>query len=77
MDPVPAQQRIRDFTALTQNAGTLILREQYRMRAEFFRLKMARERILKDGFVTPAEKRKLKRLKNHMEKRKKRKYPHR
>jgi hypothetical protein len=38
--------------------------DQYRLRTEYFRLRTARERILSDGIITPAEKRKIKRIKH-------------
>lgn len=41
----------------------LISPDQYRLRTEYYRLKLARERILKDRVVTPTEKRKVKRIK--------------
>ena len=39
--------------------------EQYRLRTEKMRLQIAREKILRDGIVSPVEKRKLRKVKRY------------
>jgi hypothetical protein len=51
----------------------LIASQQYRI--EKFRLQVARERILRDGVITPKEKKRLKRIRRHQKTIRERHYP--
>lgn len=69
-----SSQRIRNLLPnrqlnLRNRNIQLVSPQQFRLRTEKLRLQIARERILRDGIVTPHEKRKLKKMKRvHREK---------
>ena len=52
----------RNLLLQRYRSNLLISTEQFRLRSENLRLRIARERILSDGVITPFEKRKLKKI---------------
>jgi hypothetical protein len=66
-----ASAQLYRYNRIRPNANTLLPDKyrgvspgQYGLRTEYFRLRLARERILRDGIISPAEKRKIKRIKH-------------